>query len=278
MNILTLVSRMYKKTQLCILNIANQGKIPCDFILTGLPRSGTSLMVKLLNDSDNCVCFNELYYDVDLLPVFFRKMRKKLLAAKPVPNKFDKAGNVATDTVTLSEGPIPLRQKVIPLKSDDIVLGSKETISYLNHINIVLKFGYKVVALVRDPVYTIGSWNSEKAKEMPVAKVTDGNLHSHWRNLSFSSDDKIERQAQVWEHYARLIWSLRSKVKIVRYEDLTGQQEPVMNEVVSFLGIHLPDNFKKLENCNVNSRYQNLQEIKNAVEKYCPSRKYFEYE
>lgn len=95
--------------------------------------------------------------------------------------------------------------------------------------------------------------------------------------FEFSSDDKIERQAQVWEHYARLIWSLRPQIKIVRYEDLTGQQEPVMNEVVSFLGVHLPDNFKKLENCNVDSRYQNLQEIENAVKKYCPCRKHFGY-
>jgi len=53
-------------------------KKPVDFIVTGIPRSGTSLISTILCKPINCYCFNEIQYKIEILPIFFNRMRKKI--------------------------------------------------------------------------------------------------------------------------------------------------------------------------------------------------------
>ena len=46
---------------------------PYDYVITGIPRSGTSLLSAILSKSPNSICFNEIQYKVPLLPSFFNK-------------------------------------------------------------------------------------------------------------------------------------------------------------------------------------------------------------
>jgi len=270
-----IILKICKGIQLLWLKGINLSRITNDFILTGIPRSGTSLMSVLLSKAEDCVCFNEIHYNIITLPIFFGEMRKKILAGEPVPNKVDKKGELITNTNDTNK--FAIRKKIFPVKGSEVVIGSKVTIPYLNQIFEILNLGYKVIIMIRNPVYTLGSWNSKKLLNTPMNKVMNGNLHSHWKQVNFVSSEKIERQAQIWEHYARLIWSLRDKVKIVRYEQLIEQQDIIAKEIAEFLGISLPRNFENLQNLNIDSRYKRLNEIKSAVDKYCNSRKHFGY-
>lgn len=271
----TLLAKTLKQAQLLWIRATNSRRPPRDFIVTGIPRSGTSLVCASLTEADDCVCLNEIHYQVDSLPLFFRRIRKKVLAGEPVPNKIDEKGRLITSTDDSNKDSI--RKQVYPVKGNNVVVGSKVTIPYLNQIGRILDHGYKVIVMVRDPVYTLGSWNSEKLSDTPMNKVCEDDLHPHWQNVEFISSDKIERQAQIWEYYASLIWSLRDKVKICKYEQLIEQQELVIRELVEFLGISLPRDLEDLKSRNVDSNYDRLESIRNAAKKYCPSRKLFGY-
>ena len=89
-------------------------------------------------------------------------------------------------------------------KSNPIRLGSKVNVPYLNKINQIEEYGYKIVAMVRDPVYTIASWNDTKVSNIPEANVSGPTQHK--RDIfSFSSETDIERQLIIWKHYESII-------------------------------------------------------------------------
>jgi len=243
-------------------------------IVTGIPRSGTSLFSVLLNTFENAVCLNEILYDVTSLPRDFAEIRRRLTVGEAIPNRYDSSGNLATDT---QGGAVNVENTVVKEVDGHAVIGSKVNIPYLNQIQKILNYGYKVIAIVRDPVYTIGSWNSEKANIIPEAHMTDDDMHPRWRGFSFKVSDKIERQAQLWNLYAQLIWSLREKIKIYNYELLTTDPEWVITDICEYLHLRTPKEKISLKNMNVDSRYPDIEGIKEAVKKYCPTKDVFGY-
>ena len=68
------------------------------YILTGIPRSGTSLVCRLMNLYDNSLCLNEIWYDTNKLVGWFFNIRAEALVKGTVPNRFDRNGNITTDT------------------------------------------------------------------------------------------------------------------------------------------------------------------------------------
>lgn len=248
------------------------------FVVTGIPRSGTSLLCAMLSRSDTCVCFNEIHYDIDSLPLFFEEMRRKLQSHVAVPNKLDEEGELITSTDDANKHSI--RKKVFHVEGEELAVGSKVTVPYLNQIRGILAQGFPTIIMIRDPVYTLGSWNSEKLSNTPLNRVMSDDLHSHWKQVRFaSSEEKIARQAHIWEHYARLIWSIRSesRVRIIKYESLVEMPGEVLKELGDFIHISQTDEVQNLDNCNDDSRYCSLELIRSAVVQYCPSRVVFGY-
>jgi glycosyltransferase involved in cell wall biosynthesis len=245
-----------------------------NLIVTGIPRSGTSLFSTLLNSFDNAICLNEILYDVDSLPSSFAEIRQRIISREPVPNRYNESGKLTTDT---QGSGADILEKVVRKGDENIVIGSKINIPYLNQINKILDYGYKVIAIVRDPLYTIGSWNSSKAAKIPEAHVTDDDMHPRWSKFKFTSSDKIERQAQIWNFYASLIWNLRDKIKLYTYELITSDPEWVINDVCDSLELEFPKYTLEMINQNIDARYPKIEEIKEAVKKYCPIKNVFAY-
>jgi hypothetical protein len=245
-----------------------------NFIVTGIPRSGTSLLSVLLNNFHNAVCINEMFYDINSLPRDFAEIRRRLMAGEPIPNRYNSSGQLTTDTMS---GNIKIDNRVIQIAGENVVIGSKVNIPYLNHIQEILDYGYKIIALVRDPVYAIGSWNSQKASIIPEAHVTDADMHPRWKGFKFKSNDKIERQAQLWNFYANLIWNLRNKIKIYTYELLTSDLDLIIKDIRENLGLESFGKMPKVNNQNIASKYPQIEKIKKAVERYCPIREVFGY-
>jgi SAM-dependent methyltransferase len=99
-----------------------------------------------------------------------------------------------------------------------------------------------------------------------------------WDHIPFTTEDKIGRQAQIWQYYASLIWSLRDRIKIYTYEQMTSNTEWLLKDVCEYLGLNLPQKSKPLENLNSESRYPNIAEIREAVKQYCPISREFGYQ
>ncbi len=246
-----------------------------NLIITGIPRSGSSLFSVLINNIENAVCLNEIVYDVSILPQAFEEIRKLLILKAPIPNKYDNSGVLSTNTM---DGTVNIESKIVEIVDENVLVGSKVNIPYLNQIHTILEYGYKVIAIVRDPVFTIGSWNSKKTSHLHEARVTGENMSLRWDHIPFTTEEKIGRQAQIWQYYASLIWSLRDRIKIYTYEQMTSNTEWLLKDVCEYLGLNLPQKSKPLENLNSESRYPNIAEIREAVKQYCSISREFGYQ
>lgn len=247
---------------------------PDGFVLTGIPRSGTSLLSTLLCEPEDCFCFNEIFYDPATLPYFLGRMKKKLVRGEPVPAKVGDDGALTTDTLV---GKVTVGTKAFPPKAGDVVVGSNVNIPYLDRIDEILRYRYPVIAMIRDPVYTLASWNSPKADVIPEAHVSDDDMSSRWQHTEFDSLHKEDRQADIWERYAALIHSLRDRAEIVRYEDLCDRRDETLQRIYDFLGVTAPAETRDLKNLNVDSRFGDLSLIREAVARRCPTRQEFGY-
>lgn len=158
------------------------------------------MLTKLLSENRDIICFNEVFQykrDVSLLPTEFYKFRKNLINHRPVLNKFS-IDNKLTDDIQRKK--IIKQRRVIPINSrENLFIGSKRTNPYIEQLENIINLGYKVIAMIRNPYYTIQSWNSEKVNQIPTARITKDNLHPRWNKLktNFPSEEKYDRQAFI---------------------------------------------------------------------------------
>jgi len=252
------------------------------FVVTGICRSGTSLLSVLLNKLKNCVCLNEIMYDVMGLPASFAEVRRRVMINEPLPNKYDKEGNLTTDTMRFGRD---VRNDLdTTFLSDDARIGSKVNDPYLLSSQILLNYGYHMFIMIRNPVYTIASWNVENSKDslpdssLEANKVMPNNFSPRWKWVPFITDDKISRQAELWNWLAMIVWCLGNKATVIKYEDLVSNPNKEMQKICDILELEntIDDEF---ENKNIDSRFEesNLNLIKEKVKKLCPAREYFGY-
>ena len=242
--------------------------------MTGIPRSGTSLLASILCIPDDSFCFNEIYYDPVKLPLFLFRMKLRLRHGMPVQSKIDAAGDLVMDTMGQE---VVTGRRLFPKKAKDLKVGSNVNIPYLNHIDTLMAYRFRIVALLRNPVFTIGSWNSKKSASIPEANVTGPRMNDRWKAFSFASPDPVERQAQIWEHYANVIFERREKIWIIRYEDLVDETHRTLQGAARFLHIQEVDPVPSLANLNQPGRYNDLARIADATERRCPTKTKFGY-
>lgn len=248
-------------------------------VVSGISRSGTSLLSVLLNSVQNVVCFNEvLPPDPARLPSALARARKDLLAGKAVRNKFDASGRLTTDTLSAT-----VKKKAVVDKplDEDLCVATKRNIPYLNEAGPLLDLGYPMVVMIRDPVYTLGSWGSPKAVEaaIPGSRVAIGDVHPHWSQVRFTRQDVVERRAEAWQHYAERIWDLRARVQIVTYEELCARPAQTLAALCRYAGLSAPGTLPEIVRpaFNDDDRYPDLPRIRQAVRELCPARTHFGY-
>ena len=247
------------------------------FLITGIPRSGTSLFCKVASAAPECICFNEVHPAYRLNASLWLA-RRKLGMGWPVTNKFDESGQMASDTnrqeARLDRQPIDTQ-----VEAGRLVIGTKFTVPYLNHLDTLIESGYPIFALMRDPRYTLLSWNSREVASIPEARLEPEHLDTRYGAVSFVSSNRLEMQAQIWEHYADLIWRSRSALDIVCYETLTERTEDTLEWFARRMNLDF-DAMPDLENRNDLDRYDNadqFDEIGRVVDRFCPSRRHFGY-
>jgi len=246
-----------------------------DYIVTGIPRSGTSLVSAILSSSTNSVCFNEIHYDIPTLPSFFYEMRERIYSHQSVVMMLDEGGTTTTDTQKGDE--VSKTNTVIVGKEQNIHLGSKVNIPYLDKIQRIQSMNYKIIAMVRDPIFNIASWNSNEVNGIPESRVDGDQQHSRWNKFSFTDESKLERQVKIWDYYAEIIESLSDEVMVVRYETLISNPTKTMYEMCDFLDINTPTEMPELIDGNDENKYPHLEEITDVVNQNSTTKHLFGY-
>ena len=123
-------------------------------------------------------------------------------------------------------------------------------------------------------MYCIGSWNQPKAK----GKLNAYHVETDERYEQFNfTGTRYEQQAQLWEMQARKYLEYNGHVLIYRYEDWTADPSKPLRDFANEFNLVVPE-VEPFENFNVDSRYENLDRIREAVKKYCVSAKEFGYD
>jgi len=208
-----------------------------NLVVTGIPKSGINTMLSILSNIDNICCFDEQIFDIKELPkkyVFYRKQ-----VTENQERCFSKIRNYCIDQSD-------------KFYDEDVVIGLKQNLTDLlmnryqgkkgNDLDFLLtKYAYRTIVIVKDPVYTIASWNDDESQHLPEAMITDNNLSQKWRGISFTSQDRFERQAGVWEYYAKTILDLKNEIRIYTYEQLISCQDKVIKDTCDFLDLERPE-------------------------------------
>jgi len=218
-------------------------------IVTGIPRSGTSHLCRLLDQLEDHAVLNEPQEVLDALaerlpswrmPVLYREWRRRILAGEPIQNKVV-AGQLVDDTLDHNR-----RGDYRPdVGRDDFVLWTKNTLAYLarlDHLRRVMPEA-TVVASVRHPCDTIASWIRSFAHLRDAAVETlpvggpedpwiDGWQRENLRQIAACTALPL-RRALLWRFLAEGILARRHDLAIIRYEDLVADPVGMLRAIAA---------------------------------------------
>ncbi|RKZ57933.1 MAG: hypothetical protein DRR08_17735 [Candidatus Parabeggiatoa sp. nov. 2] len=222
--------------------------LPAEAIITGIPRSGTSYLCRLLHSVPDCIVISEptqifeplnnnlTYWQV---ATFYQELRRDILDGKPVENKL-LYGQVIEDTAIIDR-----RTHYQPKVSrPDFLLATKNTLAYmarLPQLKQVLPTA-PIIACVRHPLDTIASWKTSfphlkqaSVTEFPVGHVNDPFLPQWQRQrLAEIAATPIEalKRALLWRYLAETVLMNAHQLIVVRYEELVTEPVTVLKTLL----------------------------------------------
>ncbi|MBQ27456.1 MAG: hypothetical protein CMH81_04860 [Nitrospiraceae bacterium] len=210
--------------------------------ITGIPRSGTSLLAHLLDHLPNLAILNEprelpFLFETPSLEGFFssyKTWRTKIANGEAIENQCVD-NMVVSDTWNDGE-----RRLYRPLVTrEDFVLGTKNPLAYLTQLMTIRRVfpGAKIVILVRHPYYTIGSWKKTFSHlrhatilNSAVFKFADERQRAILLKLAAVADEST-RRAGLWNYLATEIIMCADFDTIIRYEDLIVDPLPHLQRI-----------------------------------------------
>jgi hypothetical protein len=208
-------------------------------LITGTPRSGTTLLCSLLNKLPNTVALHEPMNVwefpncpdaagiADVIERFCNDTRKSLLDKGVAVSKHVGGlipDNVAADKVNRSgtrlrhteHGPVKIDK---PL-SDDFALAIKHPVAFTALLDTLSK-RFECVAIVRNPLSMLASWNSLawlniKNGHAPIGEKLDAQL----RQELALEPDVFERQIHIVEWFYKRFRQFLADDAIMKYEDV----------------------------------------------------------
>ena len=233
-----------------------------DVLLTGIPRSGTTLACWLLNHLPDAVALVEPAMGVRFwlgrwdrrqasasVRQFFTRVRKRIAARRPIPS-FHGDGEITANTVEeqrvgTSRRPIARYGKVPIAKrlSAHFWLIVKHPAPFTALLNELVEH-FPVYAIVRNPLAVLASWNSVSLPvnkgHVPVAEWFDPLLR---RTLS-RIPDRWARQLALLDWFFETYRRVLPETAILRYEDIVasgGRALSVIVPAAAELNVPLPN-------------------------------------
>lgn len=212
-------------------------------LITGTPRSGTTLLCSLLNKLPDTVALHEPMnvWDfpncrdaaaiADVIQNFCADTRKSLLEKGVAVSKHVGGlipDNVAADQVNRSgtrlrhteHGPVRIEK---PL-TEEFSLAIKHPVAFTALLPTLAK-RFEVVAIVRNPLSMLASWNSLAWLNVRNGHAPIGEkLDAQFRQELAAEPDVFERQMRVLEWFYKRFRENLSPDKVLKYEELIGSQ------------------------------------------------------
>jgi hypothetical protein len=212
-------------------------------LITGLPRSGTTLLCSLLNKLPDTVALHEPMnvWDfpkcpdasavADVIEAFCAETRKSLhergvAMSKHVAGRVP--DNVASDEVGRSgsrirhteHGPVKIDKPLSP----DFELAIKHPVAFTALLG-TLSQRFECYAIIRNPLSTLASWNSlewlnVRSGHVPIGEKLDPELRQHLAG----EPDRFERQLCILEWFYKKFQELLPAKALVKYEDLVASR------------------------------------------------------
>jgi hypothetical protein len=217
-------------------------------IITGIPRSGTSYLCRLLHTLSNCVVINEpaqIFPPLtnDLIPwqiaTFYQDLRRDILDGQPVENKVQE-GQVIEDTAVI-DARVPYQPAV---SRPDFLLCTKNTLTYMARLPQLKQVlpDAPIIACVRHPIDTIASWKTSfphlkqaAVTEFPVGHVNDPFL-AQWQRLRLAeiaaTPNEPLKRALLWRYLADILLMNAHQLILVHYEILVTQPVSVLKRIL----------------------------------------------
>lgn len=214
-----------------------------NIVLTGLPRSGTTLTCHLLNKLPNAVALHEPMAPgklaelegeeaiLDSVEQFFRRMRR-MIRIKGVVISKHVGGEVPDNSFSSTKSESGLRSpKAKRGQSKGRIVVDKELghgfLVIVKHPAMfsallpILMRRFPAYAVVRNPLAVLSSWNSldhnVRNGHSPAAELYDQEL----KRKQASTDDRTERQLHLLSWYFERFRTL-PKESVIRYEQLVA--------------------------------------------------------
>jgi hypothetical protein len=210
-----------------------------DVLVTGISRSGTSWLCRLLHQHADCVALNEPPEVVALLEreaephglaAFLAETRARVLRGEPIANKLT-GGHVTADTADSDA----LTLYTPTPATSDFVLAVKNTRAFLSRLDGIRRAlpETRIVACVRNPFDTLGSWKRgfPHLRDADVMHVPVGHPEDPWLGAAdraalraiAATTDVAERRARWWCWFAEMLLRHRDGVVLVGYDELVTQ-------------------------------------------------------
>lgn len=264
-----------------------------NILITGIPRSGTTLFCSLLNATKECIVLPE--------PIWIRELRKK---AKNCPHSFlsqlnNKISQIRTD---VSEGKkievlIDKRNKALPknffirkeggkicsIKKNALVSIPAELFdrpvciksnTFFTAIldNLASSKQYEIVAIVRNPIAVIKSWRS---LNIPVSRgeLKIAEIYSDKVKKTSLTKDLLKKQVKNLDWFYAQYFIHKGNITVVRYEDLIESPSKMVSKVIQNK-TPVPSNLISMNNSS-HYNHSETAEIENCVNEHAQFYKHF---
>jgi hypothetical protein len=221
-----------------------------DFLVTGLPWSGSDVLCNLLNRAPDTVVVNdpeEISWALEgdavarRLPLLYRMLRTGVVLEWGTKNRLNERGEILEDSA--GTGYVSYVPRVA---SEDFSLGTRNRLAYLTRLTSLCDELPELgrIATIRHPLATIAAWK-EIARHLDTSYVDELVLLADATPLDELQRQAVERirsepapaakRAVLWALLAELVWRDRDKLLAIRFEDLLADPSGEFDRVSAYL-------------------------------------------
>lgn len=228
------------------------------FLVTGPPRSGTSLLTALLTRKPNVLVVNEpivvsdltfVEYDpAELLKGYFNHTARRAVTRGLLKTKVDPDHPHHSTTDTANRG---YARNDVPVRIDPtrpLAIGVKHPQTFMEFMQEICDAWpeLRIVCAVRDPGPTIRSWRETRFGWDPqIDDPSQGIWRRYYELIPIEVTDPLEKRAHVWRILAERSLEFSEKypgrVMISRYEDLVRNPAESLARIFRHIGTDHPE-------------------------------------
>lgn len=219
------------------------------FVLTGLPRGGTTYLSAVLYHPPQVVTISDPqgvfrrhfreHGAGDSILDLFAGFRDRLVDGEPIPTLegtegYQGKGRVDTWNQEKVERTVSVDQ--------DFSLGMKNPEVFLAHLDVFRKHQIRTVISVRHPISVINSWRKRTLKKQKAGTALKGFGAGVALHVDLKESDPFERALELHEHWCSQVIEAMSdpSVMIVRHEDWYSDPGQ-LSRIGAFVGVPTKD-------------------------------------